>query len=66
MEKLLLIPGNSQQVTGLTPEELLLIEGGSSFWEELFYVAGVTAKSIYVFAKTASEFQTSLSSSLKK
>lgn len=51
--------------TELTDAELTGIEGGS-FWEDVFYVAGVTAKCIWVFSKTAAEFQTSLPANLKK
>ncbi|MES2330374.1 MAG: hypothetical protein V4539_12275 [Bacteroidota bacterium] len=66
MKRISLTPDNYQQVTELSPEELLLIEGGSGFWEDLLYVVGMTAKCIYVFGKTAGEFQSSLSPSLKK
>ncbi len=49
----------------LDQKEMIQIEGGS-FWKDLAYVAGVTLKCIYVFGKTAGEFQASLSPSLKK
>ncbi len=54
------------QLTELTHQELLSIEGGSTFWEDFFYAVGVTVKSVYVFTKTAAEFQHSLPSNLKK
>lgn len=66
MKKLSSMSGNCQHITELTPEEILSIEGGSSFWEDVFYVAGMTLKCIYVFGKTAGEFQSSLPPSLKK
>jgi hypothetical protein len=49
----------------LTSNEMLTVNGGG-FFGDLFYVFGATAKSIYVFCKTASEFQHSLPANLKK
>ncbi len=49
----------------LNPDELLSINGGG-FWKDLFYTIGATAKSIWTFSKTASEFQHSLPPNLKK
>ena len=52
-------------LVALNQHELITLEGGS-FWEDLAYAAAATAKCIWVFAKTASEFQASLPPSLKK
>lgn len=49
----------------LTADEALLVEGGS-FWGDVAYVAGATLKSIWVFCKTAAEYQASLPPNLKK
>jgi len=65
MKKVQLLSDSFDCLTDLTADELLAVEGGS-FWEDLAYVAGVTAKCFYVFAKTASEFQASLPPNLKK
>jgi bacteriocin-like protein len=54
-----------ESFTELTNAELITIEGGG-FWGQFFYLIGATAKSIWVFSKTAAEFQTSLPPSLKK
>ena len=52
-------------LVALTQHELIFLEGGS-FWEDISYLTAVTAKCIWTFAKTASEFQTSLPPNLKK
>ncbi len=52
-------------LVALNQQELISLEGGT-FWDDIAYVLGATAKCIYVFAKTASEFQSSLPPSLKK
>jgi hypothetical protein len=66
MKNLSPTPVMCQHVIELTPDELLHIEGGSGFWEDIFYFTGATLKCIYVFGKTAGEFQSSLPPSLKK
>lgn len=50
----------------LSDTEKLSIEGGSSFWEDLAYVAGVTVRCFREFTYQASQFQASLPPSLKK
>jgi len=52
-------------LVALNQHELISLEGGS-FWEDLAYAFGATAKCIWTFAKTAGEFQSSLPPSLKK
>ncbi|MBN8719992.1 COMC family protein [Hydrobacter penzbergensis] len=49
----------------LDRDELKTVNGGS-FWGDLAYAAGATARCIWEFARTASEFQASLPPSLKK
>ena len=49
----------------MTAEEMRCIDGGS-FWEDVGYVLGVTARSFVEFCKTAGEFQASLPPNLKK
>jgi hypothetical protein len=50
----------------LSAEDLTSVNGGSGFWETLGYIIGATAKTIYVFGKTAAEYQSSLPANLKK
>ena len=52
-------------LVALNQHELLSLEGGS-FWHDAAYLLGATAKCIWVFAKTAGEFQSSLPANLKK
>lgn len=52
-------------LVALNQQELISLEGGT-FWEDLAYATAVVGKCIYVFGKTASEFQASLPPSLKK
>ncbi len=66
MKKVQLLSDSFDCLTDLTTDELLSVEGGSGFWEDIAYAAGVTAKCFYVFVKTASEFQASLPPNLKK
>lgn len=66
MEKSLSNFSNCSYLTNLSEDDLFSINGGSGFWEDLAFVAGATAKCIYVFAKTAVEYQHSLPANLKK
>jgi hypothetical protein len=50
----------------LNSNEIYSIEGGSGFWEDLAYCTFATLKTIYVFGKTAAEYQASLPANLKK
>ncbi|MCF1715263.1 hypothetical protein L0U88_11555 [Flavihumibacter sp. RY-1] len=54
----------------LSMEQLQCIEGGidegTSFWYDVFYTIGATAKGIITFAKTAMDYQSSLPPNLKK
>jgi hypothetical protein len=54
----------------LSLEQLQCIEGGvdegTSFWYDVFYTIGATAKGIVTFAKTAMDYQSSLPANLKK
>lgn len=65
MKKNCLTIGSIDSLVSLNQNELISIEGGS-FWEDAAYLIGATAKCIWVFAKTASEFQSSLPPNLKK
>jgi len=40
--------------------------GGDGFWYTVGYVIGATVKGLYVFTKTAAEYQSSLPANLKK
>lgn len=66
MKKVQLLSDSFNCLTELTTDELVAVEGGSGFWEDLAYAAGVTVKCFYVFVKTAGEFQASLPPHLKK
>ncbi|MCA6441341.1 MAG: ComC/BlpC family leader-containing pheromone/bacteriocin [Sediminibacterium sp.] len=57
---------NFNQFQQLSNEELLMINGGSGFWEDVAFVAGRTVRCIWEFAKGAAEFQHSLPANLKK
>ncbi len=54
----------------LSLEQLHCIQGGvdegTSFWHDLFFAVGATAKGIVTFAKTAMDYQSSLPANLKK
>jgi hypothetical protein len=50
----------------LNSNEIYSIEGGRGFWEDAAYYAFATLKTIYVFGKTAAEYQASLPANLKK
>lgn len=65
MKKVQLLSDSFDCVTDLTMDELLAVEGGS-FWKDAAFLFGATVKCIWVFAKTASEFQASLPPNLKK
>ncbi|MBR2649421.1 MAG: ComC/BlpC family leader-containing pheromone/bacteriocin [Sediminibacterium sp.] len=54
------------QFQQLSNEELLTINGGSGFWEDVAYITGRTLRCIWEFSKTASEYQHSLPANLKK
>ncbi len=49
----------------LDKDELKTVNGGS-FWADFAYATAVTARCIWEFGRTASEFQASLPPSLKK
>jgi hypothetical protein len=53
------------ELTALSHDELCTVNGGG-FWGTLGYVIGATAKSIYIFAKSAADYQASLPANLKK
>ncbi len=53
-------------LTIMSADELAAANGGDGFWETLGYVIGATLKTIYVVGKTASDYQSSLPSGLKK
>lgn len=53
-------------LSALSADELTAVNGGDGFWETLGFVIGATLKTIYVVGKTASEYQSSLPSGLKK
>jgi hypothetical protein len=49
----------------LSQKEAMTLEGGS-IWGDAAYLLGATLKCIWVFAKTAGEYQASLPPTLKK
>lgn len=49
----------------LDRDELKAVNGGS-LWDDFVYIANMTARCFREFTRTASEFQASLPSSLKK
>lgn len=65
MQKEILTIKSIDSLVELNQHELISLEGGS-FWEDLARLTGATAKCIWIFAKTAAEFQTSLPPNLKK
>jgi hypothetical protein len=56
------IPG----LTALNDHDLYHVNGGDSPWETLGFIIGATAKSIYIFCKSAADYQASLPPNLKK
>jgi len=60
------INANFAGLTDMTDADMVAVNGGDSFWETLGYIVGATAKCIYVFSKTAAEYQASLPPNLKK
>jgi hypothetical protein len=57
---------NCYNLIELNSNEFFSIEGGTGFWEDAAYCVFATLKTIYVFGKTASEYQHSLPANLKK
>lgn len=57
---------NSYDLFELNISETFSIQGGTDFWEDAAYLISATVKTIYVFAKTAVEYQASLPANLKK
>jgi hypothetical protein len=52
-------------LTALSNDELSTVNGGG-FWGTVGYIIGATAKSIYIFTKSAADYQASLPANLKK
>ena len=53
-------------LSALDDYEMQEINGGTSLWETLGYIAGQTVRCFEEFTRTAAEYQASLPATLKK